>query len=420
MKRLLSLVLCGVVLVAVWHIPNIPALRELPPPNNGTILTQDTGTLCLEIYTGTVRSTFTISNPDGISGFNDYHLVNFDQRLLSQSPTALEIEIIARRYVDTRAPYPVDTSALPDDVQDYLLPQPLIQSDDPEIVAKANELVSNATTQVEAMDAIQAWVRGNTAYDYTFSLPNDASSVFRNRRGTCGGFSNLTVALLRASDIPARVYIGCVAKWGWVIGDEGGWHAWIETYLPDVGWVASDPQSTANFVDTSHIFAGFDQCGRTGTVISRTSYRGDDSSFLYNRRTLYVSSWKALQVAHIPAWERHPLRVIPTSPSIVLPVANPIGSLALQVENLSCWGEDWQIRTDASWLNPTVVTGMTAGTALFSINATGMDTGLYSSTMTLSPLTWPELAISRTITVKLWLVGERHRLYLPVVAKLNN
>lgn len=437
MKRLSSLtvllVLYGVVLVAVIivsgnmqtragpfaddRITNVPALRELPPPNNDTTLTQHGRTLCLRVYTGTITSKFTISNPNGVSGFNNYHLVNFDQRLLSQSPTTMEIEITSQCNIDTRALYPVDSNMLPDDVRGYLFPEPGIQSDDPQIVAKANELVSNTATQVEAMDAIQTWVGGNIGYDYTFSLPGDASSVFRNRSGICSGYANLIVALLRASGIPARVRIGCVAKWGWGVGDEGGRHAWIEVYLPDMGWVASDPQATANFVDTSHMFGGFDQCGQTGTIITRTSYKG--GNFLYELRTPYSDSprWY-LQVAQIPAWDRQPLRVMPSSLHVTLPVAKPIGSLTLQVENLGCC-ERWLIITDASWLYPIVVEGTGTGTALFSIDATGMNAGFYNSTMTLSPASWPESPIPNTVNVNvdLWLVDELYQLYFPIIVK---
>lgn len=402
-------------------IPNVPASLELPPPDGRLISAQDAYTLCLAIYTGTIRSRFIISNPGGVSGFSEYHLVNFDQRLLSQSSTALDIEIISRRYVDTHAPYPVNIGMLPGDVQNYLLPEPgWIQSDDPEIAAKAHELASGARTQAEAVDAIQAWVRGNIAYDYTFSLPADASSVFRNRSGVCAGFSTLTVAFLRAAGIPARYHRGCVAKWGWVVGDEGGWHAWIETYFPDVGWVASDPQTTANFVDTSHIFAGFNQCGQVGTMITRTSHQEDDG-YLYSLRTIYANSpWPSLSVVYIPAWDRHPLKVMPNSPAIMLSVADPLGSLGLRVENLSCECQDWQVRTEASWLTPTVVTGDTAGIALFTVDGSGMDLGFYSSPMTAyatsSPWGWGQ-ALSRTITASLWLVDVVHHYYLPVVMK---
>jgi len=217
--RLFVAVLGGTVLalLLVLSFSSSPAARQpsvkpraLPPPQGIGTCGQGSYTLCLSIYTGSLRSTFIISNPGGVSGFNEYHLVNFDQRLLSQSPTSLEIEVSARRYVDTHAPYPVNTDALPDDVQGYLLPQAgWIQSDDPLIVAKAQELVDGAIRQVEAVDAIQAWVRGNITYG---GSPNDASSVFRNRSGVCAGFSTLTVALLRAAGIPARYHSGCVAS----------------------------------------------------------------------------------------------------------------------------------------------------------------------------------------------------------------
>ena len=409
------------------HIPNVPVSNKhspLPPPDYHSICTQDSAgaSLCLRIYTGTVRSTYIISNPGGVSGFNDYNLANFRQRLLNQSSTALEIEVTTHRYLDTYAPYPVNTGALPSDVQPYLLSEPgWIQSDNPQIVAQAQELVSSATRQAEAVDAIVAWVRGNIRYEG--GHPSDALSVFNNQAGVCAGFSALTAALLRAAGIPAQYHVGCVAKWGdgwgWVVGDGGGWHAWNELYYPDVGWVALDPQVSTNYLDAGHILAGFDQCGEEGTVITRMNHQADDG-YLYDLRTLYTNStWGSLWVANIPAWDRHPLR-IPSSPGIMLPITNPVGNLVLRIENLSCGGQDWQIRTEASWLTPTVITGNSAGTAWFTVNASGMYTGFYTSPMTLyatsSPWWW-EWAISRTVTANLWLVDKVHRVYLPIAAK---
>jgi hypothetical protein len=401
------------------HAPNAPALRGLPHPVGTSLCAEDSSTLCLLVYTGTIRSRYTIFNPGGVSGFNDHHLANFDQRLLSQSSTAMEIEIVTRRWVDTRAPYPVDTGTLPGGIPGYLLPEAgWIQSDAPEIVAKAQELVSGATMQAQAAEAILGWVRGNIAYDYSFSLPNDALSVLRNRSGVCEGFSTLTVGLLRAAGIPARYELGCVTPWGWAVDDEGGWHAWIEAYYPDVGWIGSDSQTTANFVDTSHIRSGFDQCGRTGTVIDRLTYqeshRRPDSL-----RTHIAAEWGTLSVASIPAWERFSLKAVPAAPSVMLPISDPIGSLVLQVENLSCGDEDWQIRTGASWLFPAVVTGPTAGPAHFTVDARGMPKGSYSSPMTIYATTreWYRQATSRTITARLLLVDQVYEYPLPIVLK---
>lgn len=441
-SRSLLALLSGMVLVFVLMIlissfaPEPPAtftslvspfakstLQALPPPDGGPVHVLG-GSMCLSVYTGSLRSTFVISNPSGVSGFSDRHLVNFEQRLLNQSSTALEVEISSQRYVDTQASYPVNTGALPSDVKRYLQPESgWIQSDDPQIVAKAQELVADAALQAEAVDAIQAWVRGNIDYDYTFSLPNDAASVFRNRSGVCAGFSTLTTALLRAAGIPAQYHVGCVAKWGdgwgWVVGDGGGWHAWVELYYPDVGWVAVDPQVSTNYLDTGHILGGFDQCGEQGTVITRTNHQQKEG-YLYDLRTPYIGG--SLWVATIPAWDRHPLRVTPSLPAVMLPVSEPVGSLTLQVEDLSCGEEDWQIRTDIPWLSPSVVTGTTAGPTTFSVEASGMSLGVYSGTATLynTSSLWEWVwqgALSRTVSINLWLVDEVYRTYLPVVAK---
>lgn len=412
-------------------VADVPVSRVRPQPYNKTGLLPMSiygCPLCLRVYTGTLRSTFTISNPTSVSGFNDYRLVNFEQRVTSQSPTTLEIEITAQRFVDTRAPYPVDTGLLPEDIRKYLCPEPRrIQSDDPEIVARAVELVSGATRQAEASDAIQAWVRGNIAYDHTFSLPNDASSVFRNRSGTCSGFSTLTVALLRAAGIPARTHHGCVigefddGNYGWAVGEEGGWHAWVELYYPDVGWVAVDPQVTTNYVDTGHILYGFDQCEEEGTVISLTGYTENamTSGYLYSLRTPYEESdGEYLYVANVPSWNRHPLKVTPSSPSVSVSIQDPTDTLNLQVEDLSCGSPDWQVSTQAPWLTPSIATGATAGIAHFTVDASGMGVGVYTSPMTVyaKPDPWPGIT-SRTITATLRIIDAAHQCYFPLVEK---
>ena len=398
-----------------------PEYLPLAQPDYPSNYTQNSSSslLCLEVHTGTVTSRYIISNPGGVSGFNDYNMVNFSQHLYNQTPTTIEIEITTHRYLDTQAPYPVNMGGLPIGVQHDLLPEPgWIQSDNPLIAAKARELVSSATRQAEAVEAIAAWVRGNIRWEG--GHPSDALSVFNNRAGVCAGFSTLTTALLRAAGIPAQYHAGCVSKWGdgwgWVVGDAGGWHAWNELYYPDVGWVALDPQVSTNYLDAGHILAGFDQCGEQGTVISRT-FNQSEYGYLYAFRTTYTDPpWPNLWVANIPAWDRHPLQ-IPDSPGLLLPITNPYGTLALRVENLSCGEENWQIRTAASWLTPTIITGTTAGIAQFTVDASGMLTGFYTSPMTIyatsSPWWW-QTAISRTVTVKLWLVDNVYQVYLPI------
>jgi hypothetical protein len=390
-------------------------------PDDASICRGESMTLCIGIYTGTVRSTFTLINPRGVSGFRDIHLANFDQRLVGRSPTTLDIEVISRLWLDSRAAYPVDRNTLPGEILPFLRPEAgWIQSADPAIVAQAQSLVAGARLQAEAVDAIQAWVRGNIAYDYTFSLPVDALSVYRNRSGVCAGFSNLTTALLRAAGIPARYHLGCVSKWGWIVGEGGGWHAWVEIYYPDAGWVAVDPQTTANYQDTSHILYGFDQCGEAGTVITRTSHL-DGAELVDRLRTEYTNApWRLLDSASIPAWPRRSLSVSPSSLSVMVPVAEPLRTRALWIENLHCNWEGWQVRTNASWLAPVVVTGTVDGPAWLTVSTTGMEVGHYVSPVTVLGKSyggWWSGVPSQTVTVDLWVVERVYEAYLPLVGR---
>jgi transglutaminase-like putative cysteine protease len=400
-----------------------PGSRALPVAEEEAVCAQSADNMCVRVYTGTVRSVYNISNPGGISGFQDYQLVNYEQKLVGSGPNSIDVQVTSWYYVDTSAPYPVNQASLPGDVQSaYLQPQPgWIQSDDPAIVAKANELVVGATRQAEAVDAILTWVRAHIAYSYS-APANDASSVFVNRQAVCAGFSTVSTALLRAAGIPSRCHNGCATPFGYVTGPTGGWHAWIEAYYPDVGWVASEPQSSANVIDPHVISLGFDQCQGAGTVITRTSYVVNRSS-LYDIRTAYGKSiYHTFGTASIPSWDRLPLVVAPSSPAAMLPVADPTGNLLLHVENLSCDSEDWQVRVQAPWLSPGTITGATAGKATFSIDGSGMAIGLYTAPMTAYSTSsgdeyYLTSAISTTLTARLFLVEAVYDAYLPLVVK---
>ena len=381
--------------------------------------------MCLYVVTGTVRSTCIITNPNGVTGFEERKLANYEQRLISQTPTSIKIELIGQHYLDTDAPYPVDAGALPADVQAYLEPEPgWIQSDHPGIVATAEELVAGATMQAQAVDAIVAWVSANIAYEG--GHPSDAASTFENRAAVCGGFSTLTAALMRAAGIPAAFHSGCVGPWGegltWMVGESGGPHGWNEVYYPDIGWAAMDPQLTINYLDTAHIVGGFDQCYGEGTVMTRTQYQVEGGGLLYDLATPYLDPERnSLWTASVSGWDRDPLRVSDASPSVMLAVDDPVGDLTFRVEDMSCRAaEEWELSTQAAWLSPTLVTGHSVETVSFAVEASGMSTGVYTSPMTLeltSAPSWWEGTISRTLTARLWIVDRVYQAYLPLVMR---
>ena len=78
--------------------------------------------------------------------------------------------------------------------------------------------------------------------------PQDGVSVLRRGRGRCSGRANLTVGLLRAVGIPARVIHGVVFE-----GRQPRWHRWGEAWLDSLGWMPFDPGVGAGVVSVRYL-----------------------------------------------------------------------------------------------------------------------------------------------------------------------
>lgn len=126
------------------------------------------------------------------------------------------------------------------------------QSDAPEIINLANEIVESTEDPVEKNEKILEWVSSNikASGDVPYDLP-DALSVYETRKGDCGAFANMFVALNRAAGIPAR-NVSVIHhpdynefKSG-SHGDTFWGHIVSEIYLQDYGWVQIEPQSKPN------------------------------------------------------------------------------------------------------------------------------------------------------------------------------
>ena len=387
-------------------------MHPVAPPTRSSIRPCSGGHMCVDVLTGTSTGTCLISNPNGLGVIADHHAVNFDQRVVSRSSITAQVEIVSRAYFETTTAFPLDVAALPDDVQPYLLPTESQQSDDPAIIAQAQALVSGAQTEVQAVNAILDWVRANIAYDHTFSLPNDAVSVYQNRSGVCTGFSNLAVALLRAADMPARKNGGCVLS-------ESGWrHAWIETYYPDAGWVLSDPQvGLENWVSPSHLFDGFDECGVASTdVIWIDFIWGDD--VLYELATSYPDDISSLvQSASVPSWDRHPLHINRSQLVFMLERSESSASTTIQVESTDCYSTGWRMVAGVPWITLSPSQGVTRTEVLATVNTVSLPLGINSAIITVTTSGLPVHA--KTIAANVWIVEHVHEIYTPVILNMG-
>lgn len=121
----------------------------------------------------------------------------------------------------------------PEDLSVYLQPEKWIESDSAEILEQAGRLAGENTEQT--LKKIYRFV--NTHCRYVSTRDNlGAVAMLRGEEGDCTEFTDLFVALCRASGIPARHAYG-INLLGF--GDIG--HSWAEVYVEPCGWVMFDP-----------------------------------------------------------------------------------------------------------------------------------------------------------------------------------
>ena len=139
-------------------------------------------------------------------------------------------------------------------IANYLNPEPLIESDAPEIRAEAERAVRGVQGDRARVEQLTRYVNALLEKKPTVSLPS-AREVLRTKVGDCNEHTALYVAMARALGIPARVAVGLV----YVRGITGAfyYHAWPEVYI-DEGrgrglWLPVDPTLNQFPADATHI-----------------------------------------------------------------------------------------------------------------------------------------------------------------------
>src|SRR4029450_6888158 len=139
------------------------------------------------------------------------------------------------------------------DVDEYLRPEPLIESDAPEIRAEAQKATAGAVDTRARAEKLTRYVNGLLDKKPTISLPS-AREVLRTKVGDCNEHTALYVAMARSIGIPARIAVGLT----YVRGITGAfyYHAWPEVYIDEGGdrglWLPVDPTLNEFPADPPH------------------------------------------------------------------------------------------------------------------------------------------------------------------------
>jgi len=222
----------------------------------------------LKVLEGEHTVVYDIVNPRGVAFIPDYSNESFVQKVVSQDEFSKRVQVTTKMHpLRSKVPFPIPANAVPQSLSQYLMPEKDRQSNDPSLTRLVAEITGSSRTVAEAANTILSWLADNLTFDTSITVSSDALSALKQRKAYCVGYSNLAVAMLRAAGIPARVAHGYLPpgyEWGFskdywgVKVNDGGFHAYLELFYPDTGWVFSDAEHSHNFVDPFHIILRLD------------------------------------------------------------------------------------------------------------------------------------------------------------------
>lgn len=130
------------------------------------------------------------------------------------------------------------SAKLSDAFAPFLRPNQYVNySDSSEAVKKAKELVKDAKDNLGKVEAVYDWVVSNLTYDTQKAktvkagyLP-DVDKVMEEKKGICFDYASLMSAMLRSQGVPVKLVVGYTST--------GEYHAWINVWNEDSGWMDS-------------------------------------------------------------------------------------------------------------------------------------------------------------------------------------
>lgn len=138
----------------------------------------------------------------------------------------------------------------------FTQPELHIESNNPQIIALADQLTKGKLTLCEQIRAFYDYTGENLVY--SFNGNNWGAQAALGEMGAdCTEYASLMIALSRAAGIPARYMEGVL-----FLGEKSTEyarteHAWLEVYLPGAGWTPMDPTLGRSSIFREQYFAEY-------------------------------------------------------------------------------------------------------------------------------------------------------------------
>ncbi len=144
------------------------------------------------------------------------------------------------------------------------------ERDDLDLITASNSIVDPSDNPLEKAQKISSWVSNYLTYSGGLpALEKGASWAYDNQLGDCSEYSTLMITLLRIQGIPARKVTGYLISAdsdlqptiGQVFNFQASssgtssllGHAWVEYYIPEIGWIACEPQNPNSYKKSDYL-----------------------------------------------------------------------------------------------------------------------------------------------------------------------
>ena len=192
--------------------------------------------------------------PSGYQLLTDEYGNRYAEFDFSEQPASSKIVIKASYEISLQA-VAYDLGECLGDLPDfYTSPELHIESDNPQIQQLARRLAAGLKTPCEKVSAFYTYVGENLVYSYNAGNWG-AQAALGTMGSDCTEYSDLLIALSRAAGIPARYLEGVYISPAGMDQLARTEHAWVEVFLPGVGWTPMDPTLGRSLLFRADYFA---------------------------------------------------------------------------------------------------------------------------------------------------------------------
>jgi transglutaminase-like putative cysteine protease len=193
-------------------------------------------------------------SPEGYQLIVDEYGNRYAEFDLSDMPPGATIQIQLAYTVSVNEPA-YDLADCTGDMPDEFTQAELhVESNNVQIVELSQEVVEGKSTVCEQVRSIYDYIGNHLVYSFN-GADWGAQAALGEMGADCTEYASLMMALTRAAGIPARYLEGLWA--GGDLGSQGARteHAWLEVYLPGVGWTPMDPTLGRSSLSRDEYFA---------------------------------------------------------------------------------------------------------------------------------------------------------------------